>query len=99
MRQRREAVSEDRINLETLGVRVATLTDQVDDPKLKVADLKIRFTTFEARFSALESRFARFEQRFSIQEDRISRILAISVRIAERQGLSGADDGTARYAR
>jgi uncharacterized coiled-coil protein SlyX len=57
--------------------------------------LKSRFTTLEARFSALETRFAGFEQRFSIQEDRISRILAIRVRMAERQGLSAGDDGTA----
>jgi uncharacterized coiled-coil protein SlyX len=43
--------------------------------------LKIRFTTLEQRFAALE-------QRFSLQEERTSRILAILVRMAERQGLS-----------
>jgi len=70
--------SEEKISLELLGARVASLTDQVHDLKLEVADLKIRFTALEARFSA-------FEQRFSIQEDRMSRMLAILVRLAERQ--------------
>jgi len=78
-------MSEEKISLELLGARVARLTDQVHDLKLEVADLKIRFTSLEGRFSALETRFANFEQRFSIQEDRMSRMLAILVRLAERQ--------------
>jgi hypothetical protein len=73
-------MSEEKISLELLGARVASLTDQVHDLKLEVADLKIRFTALEARFSA-------FEQRFSVQEDRMSRMLAILVRLAERQGV------------
>jgi predicted nuclease with TOPRIM domain len=80
-------MSEGEISLELLSARVASLTDQVHDLKLEVADLKIRFTSLEARFSALETRFANFEQRFSIQEDRMSRMLAILVRLAERQGV------------
>jgi hypothetical protein len=39
--ERGEPGSEDRINLELLGARFATLTDQVHDLKLEVADLKI----------------------------------------------------------
>jgi hypothetical protein len=77
---RKVIMSEEKISLELLGARVASLTDQVHDLKLEVADLKIRFTALEARFSA-------FEQRFSIQEDRMSRMLAILVRLAERQGV------------
>jgi uncharacterized coiled-coil protein SlyX len=73
-------MSEDRISLELLGARVATLTDRINDLELDVRDLKIRFTSLEQRFSALE-------QRFGIQEERMSRMLAILVRIAERQGL------------
>ena len=73
-------MSEDRISLELLGARVATLTDRINDLELDVRDLKIRFTSLEQRFSALE-------QRFGVQEERMSRMLAILVRLAERQGL------------
>ena len=74
-------MSEEKISIELLGRRVATLTDQVADLKLELADLKIRFTTLEQRFGALEQRFAALEQRFSLQEERTSRILAILVRM------------------
>jgi uncharacterized coiled-coil protein SlyX len=71
-------MSEEKVSLELLGARVATLTDRINDLKLDVRDLKIRFTTLEQRFGALE-------QRFGIQEERMSRMLAILVRLAERQ--------------
>jgi hypothetical protein len=48
--------------------------------ELEIRDLRIRFTAIEARFSALE-------RRFSMQEERMSGMLAILVRLAERQGL------------
>jgi uncharacterized coiled-coil protein SlyX len=73
-------VSDEKVTLELLGARVATLTDRINDLELDVRDLKIRFTTLEQRFSGLE-------QRFGIQEQRMSRMLAILVRMAERQGL------------
>lgn len=73
-------MSEEKISLELLGARVATLTDRINDLELDVRDLKIRFTSLEQRFSALE-------QRFGTQEERMSRMLAILVRLAERQGL------------
>jgi hypothetical protein len=72
-------MSDEKISLELLGARVATLTDRINDLELDVRDLKIRFTTLEQRFGALE-------QRFGIQEERMSRMLAILVRLAERQG-------------
>jgi uncharacterized coiled-coil protein SlyX len=73
-------MSDDKISLEFLAARVAALTDRINDLELDLRDLKIRFTTLEQRFSALE-------QRFGIQEERMSRMLAILVRLAERQGL------------
>jgi uncharacterized coiled-coil protein SlyX len=73
-------MSEEKVSLELLGARVATLTDRINDLELDVRDLKIRFTTLEQRFGALE-------QRFGIQEEPMSRMLAILVRLAERQGV------------
>jgi hypothetical protein len=63
------------------SVPVLTLTDRVHGLELEIRDHKIRFTAIEARFSA-------FGQRFSVQEERMSRMLAILVRLAERQGLT-----------
>jgi hypothetical protein len=53
---------------------------RVHELELEIRDLRIRFTAIEARFSALE-------RRFSMQEERMSGMLAILVRLAERQGL------------
>jgi hypothetical protein len=44
----------DEITLELLAARVAGLTDEVHD-------LKLRFGMIEARFGALEARFSAFE--------------------------------------
>ena len=71
-------MSEEKIGLELLGQRVAALTDRINDLELDVRDLKIRFTSLEQPFSSLE-------QRFGIQEERMSRMLAILVRLTERQ--------------
>ena len=58
---------------------------------LRFASLEARFSVFEARFSAfvpaMEARFDGIEGRFAVQEERTSRMLAILVRMAERQGL------------
>ena len=57
-------------------------------------DLELRFSALEAGFSALEgrldsidTRLGALERRFAVQEERASRMLAILVRLAERQGL------------
>ena len=71
-----------------LGARVLTLTAEV-------RDLQHRFTVMESRFSALESRVTALEvavttrldtikRRFSIREERMSAMLALIVRVAER---------------
>ena len=43
--------------------------------------------TLEERFCRLEKRFAAMERRYAVQEERMSRMLALIVRIAERQGV------------
>jgi uncharacterized coiled-coil protein SlyX len=48
--------------------------------------LETRLGALEARFSALEARFTSFEGRFGVQEERITRLLALVVRVAERVG-------------
>jgi hypothetical protein len=56
----------------------------------EVRDLQHRFTAMESRFSALESRFTAMEARLSgiesrgVLEDRMSSMLSVIVRIAER---------------
>ena len=68
--------------LEFLAARVAGLTDDM-------ADLKLRVSGLEARFGALEARIGGIERRLDLLEGRISRILSIVVRIAERVGAPG----------
>jgi uncharacterized coiled-coil protein SlyX len=82
----------DTITLEFLAARVGVLTDEVHDLKLRfgmmearLAALETRFSALETRFSALEARFSAFENRFAGQEERMTRMLAILVRLAQAQ--------------
>jgi hypothetical protein len=77
---------EDKINLELLGARVATLTDRVNDVELRMRGLEIELREVRTRPGGLETRFGTFEQRFDVQEERMIRMLAVLVRLAERQG-------------
>jgi hypothetical protein len=43
--------------------------------------------TLEERFTRLEAGFDALERRFAVLEERMSRVLSLIVRIAERQGL------------
>ena len=63
------------VTLDLLASRVARLTDDM-------ADLKLRVSGLEARFGALEARIGGIERRLDLLEDRTSRILSIVVRIA-----------------
>ena len=73
-------MSEETITLELVGARLMALTADV-------RDLQQRFDGLEARLGALEGRFGAMERRFAVQEERMSRMLPLIVRIAERQGL------------
>jgi hypothetical protein len=73
-------MSDQIITLELLGARLMALTAEV-------RDLQQRFDGVETRLGALEARFGAIERRFGVQEERMSRMLALIVRIAERQGL------------
>ncbi|HEU0154529.1 MAG TPA: hypothetical protein VFQ82_00550 [Stellaceae bacterium] len=53
----------------------------------EVRDFLQRFDGLEARLGALEGRFGAMERRFAVQEERMSRMLSLIVRIAERQGV------------
>ncbi|HEU0218094.1 MAG TPA: hypothetical protein VFQ90_15655 [Stellaceae bacterium] len=76
-------MSEERITLDLLGARLMALTAEV-------RDLQQRFDGLDARLSGLEGRFGAIERRFGVQEERMSRMLSLIVRIAERQGV-GSD--------
>ena len=73
-------MSDETVTLELLGARLMGLTAQV-------RDMQQRFDGLEARLGALESRFGAMERRFAVQEERMSRMLSLIVRIAERQGV------------
>ena len=70
-------MSDEKISLDLLGARVLTLTTEV-------RDLQHRFTAMESRFTAMEVRLGAMEQSFAVQEERMSAMLALVVRIAER---------------
>ena len=68
------------VDLKFLGLRVQGLADRVHDREL-------RFTALETRFTSMEVRMGGIERRLDLIEERTSRILAILVRLAERQGI------------
>jgi hypothetical protein len=72
-------MSDEKISLELLGARVLTLT-------VGVRGLQQRFTAMKSRFTAMESRFTALEQCFGVMEDRMTAMLAVLVRVAERVG-------------
>ena len=87
-------MSDETVTLELVGARLMVLTGDVRDMQQRFAGLEARFDGLEARFAAmegrltgLETRFASMERRFAVQEERMSRMLALIVRIAERQGV------------
>ncbi|MGH7053060.1 MAG: hypothetical protein ACREFK_04270 [Stellaceae bacterium] len=73
-------MSEETVALELVGARLMALTADV-------RDLQQRFDGLEARLGALEGRFGAMERRYAVQEERMSRMLSLIVRIAERQGV------------
>jgi hypothetical protein len=80
------SVSDEKISLELLGLRVLAITAALRDVQLRLSALEQGFTAIEARFTALEQRFGAFESRFGAQEERMTAMLALLVRVAERIG-------------
>ena len=78
-------MSDEPVTLELLGSRTLAMGAEL-------RDLQLRFGALESRFAALEatvnSRFGALESRFAAQEERMSRLIALVVRVAER--LDGA---------
>ena len=82
-------MSGEKVNLELLGNRVLTLTAEVRDLQQRFTALEGRFTALESRFTGMEIRLAAIERRLGVQEDRMTAMLAILVRLAERQSNEG----------
>ena len=84
-------MSDETITLELLGARLMGLTGEVRDLQQRFSGLEARFAGLEARFDgfviAFDGRISALERRFAVQEERMSRMLALIVRIAERQGV------------
>lgn len=74
--------SDDTITLELLGARLLALTADV-------RDLQNRFAGMETRLGVIKARFSGLEARFAVQEERMTRLIALVVRIAERLGTQG----------
>jgi hypothetical protein len=83
-------MSDEKITFELLGARLMTLTAEVRDLQHHFDGLDARLAGLEARLSGVEGRFGAMERRFGVQEERMSRMLSLIVRIAERQGV-GSD--------
>jgi len=84
-------MSDETITLELLGARLLALTGEVRDLQQRFTGLEARFGGLEARLDgfvvAFDDRMSALERRFAVQEERMSRMLALIVRIAERQGV------------
>ncbi|MGE0257590.1 MAG: hypothetical protein AB7T18_02440 [Alphaproteobacteria bacterium] len=80
--------ADDTITLELLGARLLALTADVRDLQQRFAGMEMRLGALETRFSGLEARFTGLEGRFAVQEERMTRLIALVVRIAERVGTS-----------
>lgn len=84
-------MSDEKISLEWLGSRILTLTAELGDFELRFRALEQRFGALEQRFTALEARLGgietrlgSLEARFGTQEERMSAMLSLLVRVAER---------------
>jgi hypothetical protein len=85
-------MSDEGVTLELLGAHALAIGAELRDLQLRFAALESRFVAFEtmvnSRLGALEtmfnSRFAALVSRFAAQEERMNRLVALVVRIAER---------------
>jgi hypothetical protein len=84
-------MSEEKVTLELLGARVLALTADVRDLQQRFSGLEARLGGIEARLGGIEARLggiegrvSGMETRFAVQEERMTRVLAFVVRIAER---------------
>jgi uncharacterized coiled-coil protein SlyX len=92
-------MSDERVTLELLGSRTLVMGAELRDLQLRFGALESRFaaleTTVNSRFGALEttvnSRFGALESRFAAQEERMNRLIALVVRVAERLDGSAFD--------
>ena len=82
-------MSEEKITLELLGARVLSLTTEM-------RDVRLQLTALENRFTAMEGRFAALENRYGVQEERISGLISLVVRIAERLDGKSIDERIAQ---
>jgi len=81
-------MSEEKLGLELLGARVVALTAEVRDLQHRFSAVESRFSALESRFTAMETRLGGIESCLGVIEDRMSSMLSLIVRIAER--LDGA---------
>jgi len=80
------AASGETITLELVGARLLALTADVRDLPQRFAGMEVRLGALETRFSSTKARMGALEGRFGVLEERITRLIALVVRIAERQG-------------
>ena len=88
------AKGKDNNTLELLGARLLGLTADVRDLQQRFAGMEQRFagmetrlTALETRFSSMEARMGSLEGRFGVLEERMTPLIALVERMAERQGI------------
>jgi len=77
-------VSDEKISLELLGSRVLTLTAELRDVQLRLGRARTPFYRAGSALQRLEGRLGSLESRFGTQEERMSAMLGLLVRVAER---------------
>lgn len=87
------ATDDNSVTLDLVGARLLALTTDVRDLQQRFAGMEMRLGALETRFSGLETRFSGMEARmtalegrFGVIEERMTRLISLVVRIAERQG-------------
>ena len=87
-------MSDEIVTLEFVGVRLLGLTSEMRELRQRFSGMEVRLGALETRFSGLEMRFAGMEARFDGMErhmavlgERITHLISLVVRIAERQGV------------
>jgi hypothetical protein len=71
-------VSEEKVTLDLIGARLLSLTAALDDLQQRASVMEIRFTAMEARIGGVEQR--------------LDRMIALLLRVAERIGGPSLDE-------
>lgn len=81
--------------LESRDARVLSLVTEMRDVRLQLTARENRFTAPENRLASVENPFAALENRCGVEEERISGLISLVVRVAERLDGTSIDERVA----